>query len=296
MKRSKGKKQKKRRFIPEDRIYLVLLVVFGCIFLSGYAGQRLYARFGRAEEVSDVGTQVSSERPGETAAEETAGATSDGKTDGETEVESDGESAASPAYWTVEDDYFEDAVFIGDSRTVGLYEYGGLQEISTFYASTGLSVHKLFSAKIVEVPGEKQKQTVEEALSQHQFSKIYLMIGINDMGTGTAESFLRKYAECVAHLRELQPDAIIYLQSIMQVTAERSEQGDYVTGEGIDERNEGIAAMADNETVFYLDVNQAVCDETGYMIADYTHDGVHLKAQYVSLWKDFLKCHAIAVD
>ena len=42
-------------------------------------------------------------------------------------------------YMTVEDDYFADAVFIGDSRTVGMFEYGGLEEVSTFYASKGLT-------------------------------------------------------------------------------------------------------------------------------------------------------------
>ena len=31
-------------------------------------------------------------------------------------------------YHTVDDSYFDDAVFIGDSRTVGMYEYGGLEE------------------------------------------------------------------------------------------------------------------------------------------------------------------------
>ncbi|MDE7112951.1 MAG: acylhydrolase, partial [Acetatifactor sp.] len=200
------------------------------------------------------------------------------------------------SYQTVEDDYFADAVFIGDSRTVGLFEYGGLEEISTFYASTGLTVHKLFSSKIVPVPGQKQKITVEEALTQNQFAKVYLMIGINEMGTGTPESFLEKYAECVAHIQELQPDAIIYLQSIMCVTDERSAQGDYITNEGIHIRNEGIAAMADDERIFYLDVNQSVCDETGAMTAGYTYDGVHLKAQYIALWKDYLKCHAVALD
>ena len=35
-------------------------------------------------------------------------------------------------YHTVDDSYFDDAVFIGDSRTVGMYEYGGLEETSTF--------------------------------------------------------------------------------------------------------------------------------------------------------------------
>lgn len=88
-------------------------------------------------------------------------------------------------YHTVDDSYFDDAVFIGDSRTVGMYEYGGLEETSTFYASTGLTVYKMFDSAIVSVPGQKKKITVEEALSEKQFAKIYLMIGINEMGTGT---------------------------------------------------------------------------------------------------------------
>ena len=208
--------------------------------------------------------------------------------------EGNGEIGAEvPEYVTVEDDYFADAVFIGDSRTVGMFEYGGLEETAAFYASTGLTVYKMFDSEIVPVPGEKKKITVEEALQQNTFAKIYLMIGINEMGTGTVESFLAKYAEVVAHLRELQPEAILYLQAIMKVTAERSAQGDYINNEGIIARNEGIAALADNEKIFFLDVNPVVCDESGGMIPDYTFDGVHLKAKYIGLWKDYLKTHAI---
>ena len=198
-------------------------------------------------------------------------------------------------YHTVDDSYFEDAVFIGDSRTVGMYEYGGLEETSTFYASTGLTIYKMFDAKIVAVPGQKKKITVEEALSEKQFSKIYLMIGINEMGTGTVESFMKAYGEAVQHLQELQPDAIIYLQAIMKVTSERSAQGDYITNEGIEARNEEIAKLADDQKIFYLDVNPLICDDTGGMVASYTYDGVHLKAQYIPIWLDFLKEHAVTL-
>nr|WP_297864024.1 GDSL-type esterase/lipase family protein [uncultured Acetatifactor sp.] len=199
-----------------------------------------------------------------------------------------------PVYMVVEDDYFSDAVFIGDSRTVGMFEYGGLEETASFYASTGLTVYKMFDSEIVSVPSEKRKISVEEALQQNTFAKIYLMIGINEMGTGTVESFLEAYQGAVAHLRELQPDAIIYLQGIIRVTSERSAQGDYINNEGINARNEGIAQLADNETIFYLDVNPLICDETGGMIPDYTFDGVHLKAKYIEIWKDYLKSHAIS--
>ncbi len=198
-------------------------------------------------------------------------------------------------YCSVDDDYFSDAVFIGDSRTVGMYEYGGLENSTTFYASTGLTIFKLFDAKIAQIPDKKDKVTVEEALSSQQFGKIYLMIGINEMGTGNLDKFAETYKEAVEHLRTLQPNAVIYLQAIMKVTTKRSQKGDYITNQGIDERNEKISQLADNVWVYYLDVNPLICDESGGMEPTYTFDGVHLKAQYVPIWKDFLKAHAVVL-
>lgn len=217
-----------------------------------------------------------------------------GQMDSEDANGQDGLGETALSYMTVEDDYFADAVFIGDSRTVGLSEYGDLEDIASFYASTGLTVHKLFSAQIVPVQGQKKKLTVEEALQENTFSKIYFMIGINEMGTGTVDTFMAKYEEAVARFQELQPDAIIYLQGIMKVTTKRSEKGDYITNEGIEERNERIAQLADNRKIFYLDVNPVICDEAGGMEESYTHDGVHLKAKYIEMWKQFLKEHAVA--
>lgn len=246
--------------------------------------------FGRQEAVQG-GADLSEEQteapaggeeaPGENSAGETAGLHG-GKEE--------------PVYLAVEDDYFADAVFIGDSRTVGMYEYGGLEEISTFYASSGLTIYKLLDAEIVKVPGQKKKITIEEALRQNTYAKVYLMIGINEMGTGTLETFTEKYAEVVARLRELQPDAVIYVQGIMKVSTERSSKGDYITNEGIEARNAELAKLADNEKIFYLDVNPLLCDETGGMAASYTFDGVHLKAKYIQIWKEFLKTHAVAVE
>lgn len=192
----------------------------------------------------------------------------------------------------VDADYFADALFIGDSRTVGLCEYSDMEQ-ATFYASTGLTVYKVFDAQIVEVSGSKTKITIEDALKKKQFGKIYFMIGINEMGTGTVDSFMETYAGVVAHLQELQPNAIIFVQAIMRVTTERSNKGDYINNQGIDERNERIAQLADNQKVFYLDVNPLISDETGGLNSDYTFDGVHLKAMYIPIWTDFLSGHGI---
>ena len=56
---------------------------------------------------------------------------------------------------------------------------------------------------------EGQTLTIEEALRKRSFGKIYLEIGINEMGTGTVDSFMEAYEAAVDHLRELQPDAIL---------------------------------------------------------------------------------------
>ena len=245
-----------------------------------------------AQESTEGTTQSTAAEETEPVTETTAGTETAGTVATETAAATP-EEPKEAVYHTVDDSYFDDAVFIGDSRTVGMYEYGGLEETSTFYASTGLTVYKMFDSAIVSVPGQKKKITVEEALSEKQFAKIYLMIGINEMGTGTVESFIKAYGEAVQHLRELQPDAVIYLQAIMKVTAERSAQGDYITNEGIEARNAEIAKLADDQKIFFLDVNPLICDETGGMMASYTYDGVHLKAQYIPIWLNFLKEHAI---
>lgn len=195
-------------------------------------------------------------------------------------------------YVDVDESYFDDAVFIGDSRTVGLYDYAGLDN-AVFYASSGLTIYKLFEDPDGRYKDGNWKENIGTALSKRQFSKVYLMIGINEMGTGDVDYFMEHYEGAVAKIKELQPDAIIYLQSILRVTTERSAKGDYINNEGIDARNERIAGLADEQTVFYLDINSVVCDESGGLDPEYTFDGVHLYARYIHIWKEYLMSHGV---
>ena len=205
----------------------------------------------------------------------------------------DGQGMSEVLWQTVDESYFDDALFIGDSRIVGLRDYGNLQEHATFYAYEGLNIYRILTAKYVEVPGQMKKITVEEALGQRQFGKIYLMTGINELDIGTTQRFAETYGEVIQRIHELQPDAKIIIQSIMLVTQKRAEKGDFVTNQGILERNQALQTLADGVTVFYLDINEAITDESGGMNPTYTTDGIHLKAKYVPLWTEFLKTHAL---
>ncbi|MBQ1172872.1 MAG: hypothetical protein IIX48_09795 [Lachnospiraceae bacterium] len=196
------------------------------------------------------------------------------------------------SFCEVSDDYFDDAVFIGDSRIVSLYEYSDWKE-ATYYCSSGMTLGGVFKDPTGRWKDGNWKVNIADALQQEQYKKVYIMLGINDMGVGDLNYFINHYTDMVNQIHEWQPDAIIYIMSIMNVSAERDAQGDYINNEAIRVRNERLKELDNGRDTFYLDVNSVVCDESGCLNAEYTFDGVHLYAQYVPLWTDYLKTHAI---
>ncbi|MGN0592890.1 MAG: GDSL-type esterase/lipase family protein [Ruminococcus sp.] len=196
-------------------------------------------------------------------------------------------------FQTVEDDYFYDALFIGNSRTVGLSMFGSMPEETTFYATVGMNIYDLMTSTAQVPPEEGSEIAFTTLLSQQQFQKIYIMLGINDLGTGTSESFAEYYKSVVDQIHEMQPDAIIYIQSIINITAERDAQGDIITNDNINEKNALIQQLANNDYIYYLDINEVLVDENGFLNSDYTSDGIHLGGGSLSLWEDYLYSHAI---
>lgn len=203
----------------------------------------------------------------------------------ESETSAQDPSKTELAMGKVEKTYFDDALFIGDSRTVGLSEYSYLKN-ATYYSDVGLSIYTVFDKKIAKIG--KKTVTLEEALEKKQFRKIYIMLGINELGTGTTKTFVAKYQEMLDKIHELQPDAYLIVQSIMNVGKEKSDSDKIFNNKNINERNEGLEQLADGKTIFYLNVNKAVTDDKGYLPDNATHDGIHLFAKYYDEWADYL--------
>ena len=195
--------------------------------------------------------------------------------------------AAEYEFSQVDESYFDDALFIGDSRTVGLRDYTDLSEHADFYCETSLTIQKIMEENF---PG---LGTVEEALSNKEYGKIYIMLGINELGVGTTEDFIEKYSEVIAFLHETEPEAKIFIQGIMRVTGKKHNSDAIFNNNNINARNNAIATLADNEQIFYIDVNEVVCDEEGNLNTDYTYDQLHLLGMYNDLWKQFLLSHGV---
>lgn len=184
------------------------------------------------------------------------------------------------------EEYLADTLFIGDSRTSSLMEYAGW-DTAHFYVKYGLTIWDVLEAKIVE--SEEGKISVEEALQKENFGKIYIMLGINELGRGTAETFAEQYKKVVERIKQLQPESVIVVEAIMHVTAEKDAEGTYINNAEINARNTAIKKMAEEEGVCWLDVNMVTDDgDTGCLTGVYSFDGVHLKVKYLDVWKNFI--------
>lgn len=180
--------------------------------------------------------------------------------------------------------YFDDALFIGDSRTVGLYEYGDLGNAEVV-ADTGMSVYKLFSKRFTVRSGEKKE--LEELLSERQFGKIYIMLGVNELGYDF-DYTVDKYAEMLTRIQQMQPDAIVYLQANLHISKRKSDTSDVYNNDNINRFNQAVSGLADGQTRFYLDVNELFDDEEGNLAEEYTADDAHIYAKYYPGWVDWL--------
>lgn len=179
----------------------------------------------------------------------------------------------------------EDALFIGDSRTVGLCEYGGLEE-ADFYADVGMSVYNI-GKSVIEIPSVG-KVTLKELLAEKKYGKIYLMLGVNELGYDLRKT-MEKYQSLVDMIVEAQPDALLFLQANLHVTKRRSQSDDNVNNTAINMFNKKVSEMADGKKIIYLNANPVFDDSEGNLCADKTGDDTHLFAKYYEVWGDWIR-------
>ncbi len=220
----------------------------------------------------------------------------DASENSQTETDNTGETEPSapvekpkPQFITAPDGYFENALFIGDSRTVGLCEYGGIDG-ATFFASVGLSVYKV-NDEVVSVKNVGEF-TLAELLNQRQFNSIYIMLGINEMGYNR-ETTIKKYTELVNTVRSLQPNAVIFIQANIHVSKTKGDENPVFKNSSIDEFNLTVGSLADGENIFYIDPNELFDDEYGNLDSQYSFDGVHLLGKNYITWAQWLATKAI---
>ncbi len=194
-----------------------------------------------------------------------------------------------PASGAVDRSYFDDALFIGDSRSEGFKLYSEIDN-ATYYVYKGLSVESVNTKAVITAPDGTQ-QTVMNALKQKQFGKVYIMLGINELGWTNTNAFIKKYGALVDAVKQYNPNAIIYVQSILPVSD--LKQGDPVfNNDNVNRFNSLIQNMVKEKKVYYVNSAESVTKD-GMLIHEASTDGIHLNKKYCMVWRDYLMTHTV---
>ena len=173
-----------------------------------------------------------------------------------------------------------DALFIGDSRTVGMMEYAGLTE-ANYFCCIGMNVFNIKKNR-VSVPSVG-KVTLDELLSNKKYGKIYIMLGINELGYDF-QSIINKYGDLLDFVNGKQPNAAIFIQANLHVSKKRSDSDKYINNK----LNSELSKSANGKSTFYIDANPLFDDKDGNLSLDKTSDNAHLYAKYYTEWGEWI--------
>ena len=177
--------------------------------------------------------------------------------------------------------------FIGDSRTQGFIMYNGLKDIQD-YSYISLMVDTAMTKKFVKT-SNGDKITLLQDMANKNIKKVYIMLGINELGWSYPQVFKSKYIELIDKIREVKPNCEIYVQSIIPMTKSKSHTDSTFNIKNVEIFNNLIQEVANEKNVTYLDVKSALINENGYLPEEASTDGIHINKKYCEKWLEYLK-------
>lgn len=177
----------------------------------------------------------------------------------------------------------EGSLFIGDSRTIGLLEYGDLE--GDFFATVGMSVYNILGTR-VSVNGEDT--SLEEVLARKNYESIYVMLGINELGYDLDHT-VKKYSGLLDFIRERQDGPTVYVEANLHITKKLSDTDGYLSNPALDTLNGRLRELADGDRTVFIDANPLFDDENGALDPTKAADDVHLLARYYAEWGQWIK-------
>lgn len=209
---------------------------------------------------------------------------------------------AVPQSSTVSSSYFSDACFIGHSLVVGMSNYFGLPN-ADYFATNGASAKYLLNYDGFELETTHtdengnvvpDKGTLKQAISQKQYGKVYIMLGVNEIGSASyhQQAFYSNMSSLIASVQESQPNAAIYLISLTPVSQTCSESRADVNRDNVLAYNSVLKQLCADKHAYYLNVFDTLANSNGFLPEDAcTSDGIHILSSQYKLLKDYISSH-----
>ena len=190
----------------------------------------------------------------------------------------------------IEESWFNDAFFLGDSLTGSLGTYcmvnGGLGDALIVHMN-GLACHNIVDRDF-EISLMGKTYPVEDAVKASGAKKLFLMLAMNDIGL-PVDDLKADWVTLLGRFREKNPDLEIYIQSGTPVI----EDNLYFTKKNMLEYNEMLKKLCEEENCTYVDVTDGLKNEDGFLKKDfqmeYTNDSVHMNFEGCAVWVSNLR-------
>ncbi len=198
----------------------------------------------------------------------------------------------------VDESYFDDVVFVGDSVSLRLTYYNMANDCfgdAVFLTSGSLGVTNsqwgLYEPKAVHPSYQGQKVTVADGIAKCGRKKVYLMLGINDMAYYTRPDLFAQFKSLTDSILEKSPDVTFYIQSVTPMTGDKNG----TTNDAINEYNALISQYCCQKGWYFIDVASVLRDENGLLPGKYCSDadgmGIHFTDAACEVWKEYLYTH-----
>lgn len=200
---------------------------------------------------------------------------------------------AVPESERVDDTFFDNAVFLGDSRTEGLQLFSGLHN-GDFYWKRGMNVFRAVDENRKYFTVNGKEVSLVGTLAEKSYSAVYLMLGINELGY-TPKEYERGLGILLDSIIAAQPNAVIYLQTMPPINDEKAKEygNEWERTEYVDNFNEVIVRLAKEKRVALLDTASVYRGPDGQLPSELTADGVHFTSKGYGRWADYLRTHVL---
>lgn len=186
----------------------------------------------------------------------------------------------------MDDSFFEDSAILGNSLVEGLRMYSDMHSLQYFSAKS-VSVYSAMHTKDAQMH-DGTYGTLVQALCQEPHDKIYIELGTNELGNDV-DYFIELYSGMVDAIMEAEPEAEIYILSVMPITKYKSSHNSVYNMDRVKLYNEALYQLADEKQVHYMDLCAAFVGEDGYLPWDYSGDGIHIHAPYYAIWEHCMR-------
>ena len=202
---------------------------------------------------------------------------------------------AVPENGRVSDDYFRDALFIGDSVTQGFGWYADYKDWMRVCAYKGVNPQQILQNLVGRrADGVTQIEMWDDINVQQDVENIYILLGANALLQQSDEAFLKYYGDLLDKLRERFPETPIYVQSLTPTTQEYGQKKPALARDHLRAVNEAVARRTLSRGRYYVDLWEALADGDGYLRADLSGDGLHLlDGSKYRVWLDYLATHTV---